>query len=211
MSAKKAFYLFRNNKENGIYYAQFTDPKTGRILHRSTGSKDRDQAAVITAKWLAEGVPTRGKAKKPLAEIFTFSALKAHMEKVYSSGGIDEAQAVELCKALKKWGLVSFGISPAGAGKQDFIKYLYDFYDFDSSEYLEDKRARGASVTRNYCIRTRQMIKREWEPVFFKQNAGGDNAAGLAEFRDSAAETAGGENRQYRRIAGQGRAALGVQ
>ena len=104
MNAKKAFYLFRNNKENGIYYAQFTDPKTGRILHRSTGSKDRDQAAIITAKWLAEGIPTKGRAKKPLTGIFTFSALKAHMEKVYSSGDIDEAQAVELCKALKNGG-----------------------------------------------------------------------------------------------------------
>jgi len=166
MGAKKDFYLFKYKKEGGVYYAQFDDPETGRTLHRSTGSKDRDQAAVITARWLAEGVPTRGKAKKPLADIFTFSALKAHMEKTYSSGGIDEAQAVELCKALKKWGLVSFGISPAGAGKQDFIKYLYDFYDFDNSEYLEDKRARGTSVTRNYCIRTRQMIRREWEPVF---------------------------------------------
>jgi len=164
--AKKAFYLFKNNKENGIYYAEFTDPNTGRILHRSTGSKDRDQAAIITAKWLAEGVPTRGKAKKTLAELFTFNTLKAHMEKVYASGGLDGEQAAELCKTLKKWGLVNFVTSPAGAGGQDFIKYLYRFYDYDASEYLGDKRARGASVTRNYCIRTQQMIKREWEPVF---------------------------------------------
>jgi len=69
MGANKSFYLFKNKKKSGVYYAQFLDPKTGRILHRSTGSKDRDQAAIITAKWLAEGVPTRGKAKKPLAEI----------------------------------------------------------------------------------------------------------------------------------------------
>jgi len=164
MGAKKAFYLFKTKR--GVYYAEFTDRVTGRTLHRSTGSKDRDMAAVIAAEWLAKGVPTRGKAKKLLAEIFTFSALKAHMEKVYSSGGIDEAQAVELCKALKKWGLVTFGISFGGAGRQDFIKYLDNFYDFDNSEYLKDKRARGSGVTRNYCIRTRQMIKREWEPVF---------------------------------------------
>jgi hypothetical protein len=166
MSAKKAFYLFKNDKKNGVYYAEFTDPKTKRILHRSTGSKDRDEAAVIAAKWLAQGVPARGKAKKPLAELFTFGALKAHMEKAYSAGEIGEDQAVELCKTLKKWGLVEFRISPAGAGKQDFIKYLYGFYDFENSIYLSDKRARGASVTRNYCIRTQQMIRREWEPVF---------------------------------------------
>ena len=164
MGAKKAFYLFKTKR--GVYYAEFTDCVTGRVLHRSTGSKDRDQAAVITARWLAEGIPTRGKAKKPLADIFTFSALKAHMEKTYNAGGIDEAQAEELCKTLKKWGLVSFGIISAGAGNQDFIKYLDNFYDFENSEYLKDKRARGSGVTRNYCIRTRQMIKREWEPVF---------------------------------------------
>jgi hypothetical protein len=34
MGAGKAFYLFRNNKENGIYYAEFAGLKTGRILHR---------------------------------------------------------------------------------------------------------------------------------------------------------------------------------
>jgi integrase len=166
MGARKAFYLFKNGKKDGVYYAEFTDPKTKRVLHRSTGCKDRDGAAVIAAEWLASGVPTRGRAKMPLDGLFTFNALKAHMEKVYNSGGMGEDQAAELCKTLKKWGLVDFGISPAGAGKQGFIKYLYGFYDFDNSEYLEDKRARGASVTRNYCIRTRQMIKREWEPVF---------------------------------------------
>jgi hypothetical protein len=149
MRRRKSFYLFINNKDTGIYYVQFTDTKTGQLLHRSTGSKDRDDAAVIAAKWLAEGVPTRGRTKKPLAELFTFSALKAHMEKVYSADGIDEGQAVELCKTLKKWGLVNFGISPSGAGKRDFVKYLYDFYDYDNSEYLGDKRARGASVTRS--------------------------------------------------------------
>jgi integrase len=163
---KKHFTCSRTTRKTAYIYAEFTDPKTKRILHRSTGSKDRDEAAVIAAKWLAEGVPTRGRAKKPLAVLFTFGALKAHMEEVYSAGDLGEDQAVELCKALKKWGLVDFGISPAGAGKQDFIKYLYGFYDFENSIYLSDKRARGASVTRNYCIRTQQMIKREWEPVF---------------------------------------------
>jgi len=163
---KKAFYLFKNNKENGIYYAEFIDPKTGRTLHRSTGSKDRDEAAVITAKWMAEGVPTRGKAAKPLAELFTFQALKAHVEKVYSAGELSEDNAIELCKTLRHWGLINFSVSRSGAGKQNFIEYLYNFYDYEKSVYIKDKRARGASVTRNYCIRTQQMIKREWEPVF---------------------------------------------
>jgi hypothetical protein len=102
MGRRKSFYLFINNQDTGIHYAQFTDTKNGQLLHRSTGSKDRDEAAVIAAKWMAGGVPTRGRAKKPLAELFTFGALKAHMEKVYSAGELGEDQAVELCKALKK-------------------------------------------------------------------------------------------------------------
>jgi len=162
MSAKKAFYLFKNNRENGIYYAEFIEPKTGRTLHRSTGSRDRDEAVVITAKWLAEGVPTRGRAAKPLAELFTFQALKAHMEKVYNVGELSEDNAVELCKTLRRWGLINLTVSRSGAGKQDFIEYLYNFYDYEKSVYIKDKQARGASVTRNYCIRTQQMIKREW-------------------------------------------------
>ena len=170
MKRKKAFYLFKNNKENGIYYAEFIDPKTNRTLHRSTGSKDRDTAAVTVARWLAEGVPTRGKAIKPLAELFTIGTLKAYMEKVYSAGELNEDHAVELCKMLRQWGLINFTVSRSGAGKQDFIEYLNNFYDYDKSEYLKDKRARGASVTRNYCIRTQQMIKREWEPVFKGKN-----------------------------------------
>jgi len=123
MKRKKTFYLFKNNKENGIYYAEFIDPKTNRKLHRSTGTKNRDEAAVITAKWLAEGVPTRGKAAKPLAELFTFGALKAHMEKVYSTGGLSDNNAIDLYKTLRQWGLINFTVNP-GAGRQDFISVV---------------------------------------------------------------------------------------
>jgi len=166
MSVRKAFYLFKNNKENCIYYTEFIDPKTGRTLHRSTGSKERDTAAVTVARWLAEGIPTRGKAAKPLAELFSFGALKTYMEKVYDAGELGEDNAVDLCKTLRQWGLINFTVSRSGAGKQNFIEYLYNFYDNEKSIYIKDKQARGASVTRNYCIRTQQMIKREWEPVF---------------------------------------------
>ena len=150
-------------RKNGIYYAELLHPEGARVLYRSTGSKNRDEAAAIVGRWLAEGFPSRkAKVKKPVKDLLDFNAVMQYIEK----SDVDAEQAIAMAQALKKRGLLNFNYTMPKHGQQDFIKFLYDFWDYEKSLYLKDKRAHGKSVTQRTCIEARRHIASKWEPVF---------------------------------------------
>ena len=79
---------------------------------------------------------------------------------------VDAEQAVAMAKALKKRGLLNFSYTMPKHGQQEFIKFLYDFWNYEKSLYLKDKRAHGKSVTRRTCLEAQRHIASKWEPVF---------------------------------------------
>ena len=59
----RRFYL--HTRYAGIFYVELVDPATGQKLSaRSTGTKNRDEAMLMIAKWLETGIPT-GRIRKP--------------------------------------------------------------------------------------------------------------------------------------------------
>jgi integrase len=153
------FYLYK--RQNGVYYAELSF-NNSRII-KSTKIKDRDQAASIVGRWLIEGIPVhKTKIKKTVNELMDFNAVMRYIEK----SDIDADQAMVIAQTLKKRGVLSIGFSAAKYGKQNFIKFLYEFWDYDNSLYLKDKRAHGKSVTRRTCTDVKRIIKRNYEPYF---------------------------------------------
>jgi hypothetical protein len=56
---RRDFYL--HTRHQGIYYAEFVDPETGRKLPaRSTRERDRDKALLKVAILKANGLPQAG-------------------------------------------------------------------------------------------------------------------------------------------------------
>jgi integrase len=154
------FYLYP--RKTGIYYVEFIDI-SGTKIWKSTRCKNRDEAAAVVGRWLIEGVPViKGKTKKPLQAAADF---KSAMKFIYD-GDIDENQALEIAYALKTRDLLAVGISPSARGKQGFINFLFNFWDYDNSLYLRDKRAHGKDITRRTCIEAKRSIKRNWQPYF---------------------------------------------
>jgi hypothetical protein len=87
------FNLYK--RQNGVFYAEiFND---GEIVYRSTRVKNRNKAAVITAKWIAEGIPDAQGKKKPLSAITDYKAALRFMQ----TGDINQAQALELVRTLQ--------------------------------------------------------------------------------------------------------------
>jgi integrase len=153
------YYIFK--KKNGFYYVEFWI-NNSRIV-KSTKTKNRDEAAVIVGRWLTEGIPVyKTKTKKPPEELLDYNAVMRYIEK----SDIDAEQAMAIAQALKKRGLLSIGFTAAKHGGQDFIMFLYNFWDYDNSLYLRDKRAHGKSVTRRTCTDVKRIIKRNYEPYF---------------------------------------------
>ena len=156
----RPFYVYPRN--NGIFYAELIDQHGSRVW-RSTRSRDKTEAAAIIGGWLKEGVPVAmGKAKKPLKEALQYKQVLKYL----NDGDIEEAQALEMVNALKNRGLVSIGISQGKKGQQGLIDFLYDFWDYEKSVYLEDRRAHGKTITKRTCQQSKNGINAYWKPYF---------------------------------------------
>ncbi|MCL2472898.1 MAG: hypothetical protein FWF26_04395 [Treponema sp.] len=155
----RKFYLYR--RKSGVYYAELLSQDGLRVLYRSTGSKNRDTALFAVAGWLKEGIPIKGRVK-PLKEAANFQSAMKYLK----VGDLNEAQALEIAQELKKRGLLAFGISSASQGNQVFVSYLREFWCYETSAYITDKKMHGKSITRRTCRCAQNMINKDWAHFF---------------------------------------------
>ena len=153
----RKFYLYK--RKNGTYYAELLSQDGTRVLYRSTGSKNRDNALLTVAGWLKDGTPTKGRTT-PLKEAANFQSVL----KFLKTGDIDGEQALELAQVLKGRGLLSIGISPAS--HIGFVSFLRDFWNYETSFYLKDKIAHGGHITKRTCRQAQNMIEKDWAAYF---------------------------------------------
>ena len=167
----RSFYVYKNN--NGKFTAEFLDPKTGiRICFRTVEAKSFTEATEIAAGWVHNGIPKRKRGRTPVyvkpiiqsAQVLT--GIAAILKAIENTPDLDQTGAMEIARALKIRGLLTLGTSPASQGKQDFIDFLRNFWDYDNSLYLKDRRAHGKDITLRTCADNQASIKRDWEPYF---------------------------------------------
>jgi integrase len=152
------FNLYK--RQSSIFYAEIFHE--GETVYRSTRVKNRNQAAIIAAKWIAEGIPDAQGKEKPLSAITDYKAALRFMQ----TGDVSQAQALELVRALQRRGLVKVGISQAEQGDKSLIEFLLEYWDYDNSKALKTKRAHGKQVLKDTCYNARNVILNKWEPYF---------------------------------------------
>ena len=159
---RRTHYLHTRN--NGIFYAELVDPATGEKLPaRSTGTKNRDEALMVIAKWLESGIPT-GKNQNPRAlEIIVGIE---NIIKTIRETDLNSDDALRIVRELKKRGLINFNAVKAGYAKIDFNAFLKDFWDYTASPYIREKRAHGHSLGKRHCYVSMNRFNLHWEPVF---------------------------------------------
>jgi integrase len=172
----RSFYLY---PKNGTYNAEIIDPETGvTICYRTTGTKSRDEAMLIVAGWLRDGIPLRKKGRTPIykkPEVQTVEAvagLATILKCIEITSDLDQSGALEIAHALKRRGLLTLAVSPAMHGRQKFIDFLRDFWDFNKSPYFEDLRMRGKSITQRTCRNAKNIIEKHWQPYFNDKTLG---------------------------------------
>jgi integrase len=152
------FNLYK--RQNGVFYAEIYHG--GEIVYRSTRVRNRNQAAMIAAKWIAEGIPDAQGKEKQLSAITDYKAALRFMQ----TGDVSQAQALELVRALQRRGLVRVGISQAEQGGKSLIEFLLEYWDYDNSKALKTKRAHGKQVLKDTCYNARNVILNKWKPYF---------------------------------------------
>jgi hypothetical protein len=143
----RRYYVHK--RHNGIIYAELIDQKTGRKLPaRSTGTRDHDEALLVIADWLANGIKNGKETEKRSVE--TFCDVKGII-KAIRKAELTADDAVQIVKAITDLSLIDLLAVPQGNGSVDFTAYLLDFWNYETSEYLKERVSHGYSLTKRHC------------------------------------------------------------
>jgi hypothetical protein len=135
----RRYYLHK--RYEGIIYVELVDPVTGRKLSaHSTGTRNRDEALLIVAKWLETGIPT-GKERKP--RILETAVGIENVLRALRKTDLNSDDALRIVTVLKDRGLISIPAVKAGSGAVDFTEFLEEFWDYTASLYIREKLLTG--------------------------------------------------------------------
>ena len=108
----RRFYL--HTRYDGVFYAELVDPATGRKLSaRSTGTKNRDEALLVIAKWLEAGIPT-GRVRKPRP--LEAAAGIENVLRAIRKTDLNSDDALRIVQAVKDRGLIDVAAVKSGKG-----------------------------------------------------------------------------------------------
>lgn len=179
------FYVTKN--EHGYYRAIFVNQETGAVtVAKSTHSKNKTEAMMITTEWYKNGVPkgtTNSKTNTLQQKNFNSGLNLTNLVNRLSS---DEASQLFNLLALK-FGFnmtqniaataiqnnvqITNTITPPvetkpGKPRIKLIEYLKGFWDYDNSEFIKRYLAHGNNMTKKHTQNMESLIKNYWQPYF---------------------------------------------
>jgi len=160
---RRDYYIHK--RKNGIFYVEFINPENGKKLSaRSTGESDKIKAQVKAELWKQSGIPT-GRLKKP-RPIIEAAGIEAIIRSIRKSELISD-DALRIVSTLKSMGLIDIAaVKNTGRGAVIFTEFLQNFFDYDKSEYIQDRLSHGYRFGRNYAHECQNRIKAELIPYF---------------------------------------------
>ena len=169
----RSFYLFKRN--GGNYYVQFVDPVSKKLCTaRSTGKASKEEAVTKVYEWLYANTIKKPKdspakrfmsllADKKLSidEVLevqqTISTFYPGVSPVSSSSVLASTPAPLHKKSTAK----STTDSPS------LLTYLRYFWDFEKSDYVQDKIYHGQRIGQRHCYEMVNRVK-YWDAFFPK-------------------------------------------
>jgi integrase len=160
---RREYYLHK--RKNGIFYVEYVNLENGKKLSaRSTGETDPVKAQVKAELWKVNGIPTgRLKKPRPIAEAAGIEAVIRAIRK----SELNSDDALRIVSTLKSMGLIDIAaVKNTGRGAVIFTDFLHIFFDYDKSEYIQDKLSHGYRFSRGYAHECQNRIKAELIPFF---------------------------------------------
>lgn len=179
----RRYYL--HTRHNGIFYAELVTPEGRKLTARSTGTKNRDEALLKIAEWLKLGIPT-GKARKP--RTLDEAAGIESVVRTVRRANINSDDALRIVQALKDRGLIDFAAVKSGKGNVSFTEFLEEFWDWESSPYVREKKAHGQCIGKRHCYEMGSRLNRYWRPSFQDRTLNSITRQDLKDFSLSLAE-----------------------
>ncbi|MDR1249039.1 MAG: tyrosine-type recombinase/integrase [Treponema sp.] len=156
----RRYYL---HTRNGIFYAELVSPEGRKLAARSTGTTTEDEALLVVAEWLKNGVPA-GRDRKP-RPADTVMALDGILKAVRKTV-LNRDDALRIVEALKDRGLLDVAAAKSGASSALFTEFLATFWDYAASPYVREKLSHGHSIGKRHCYESMNRVRQHYIPAF---------------------------------------------
>ena len=143
----KPYLIFKAH--TGIYYAQIRLADGSLSNNKSTGCRNRAEAEKVVMGWVVNGnIPSRINGKQDhktnVDKITFFNNLRNY--------DFSSDEVLKIVQTLQDRKLLQSFVLPNTPQSQFIEKYLEDFWNYDKSPYIQEKKLRGQSIHRDYCV-----------------------------------------------------------
>ena len=181
------FYLAKNS--SGYYKVCFVNTETGKVTNtKSTHSKNKFEANMIASSWVTKGAPEKRTSPSRAFNLQQADSSSIDLNSVAQRLTREEASLlIDLLN--KRFDFVSSAnclntipnnsvnlvpnVQPtkaenvSGSTKPVFlIETLTNFWDFENSEYVKKRIARGYDIKQRNCKEKSGIVKRYWAKYF---------------------------------------------
>ncbi|GHU13791.1 hypothetical protein FACS1894161_4050 [Spirochaetia bacterium] len=181
----RQYYLFPRNvsKARYIYYVQFTDLATKRRLSAiSTGKANRDDALIVVAGWLKDGIPQKKveqeASPRPIEDLISASQVLSALKRV----DLTAHDVAKIEKVLKDRGLVETIVKRGSKESEAMEDYLRRFWDYDRSPYIAEKLSHGGRMGKKHTRCCLERVNIYWVPYFSEKKIGEVTKQNLKDF-----------------------------
>ena len=181
------FYLAKNS--SGYYKVCFVNTETGKVTNtKSTHSKNKFEANMIASSWVTKGAPEKRTSPSRAFNLQQADSSSIDLNSVAQRLTREEASLlIDLLN--KRFNFVSSAnclntipnnsvnlvpnVQSANAEKVSdstkpifLIEPLTNFWDFENSEYVKKRIARGYDIKQRNCKEKLGIVKRYWAKYF---------------------------------------------
>ena len=159
------FSIFKR-ADRSCFSVSFKDSNGKYLRPVSTGKKTENEAVQVAFQMLRDGIPLNEKAVTVQDLAFKDMVRKIKTE--------NEAEAI--LAELRRLGWVKGFVVRDTKAAEDFISFLINFWNWDTSPYIQEKLRKAHGIHRRHCKMQSQAVKLYWTP-FFNGRAIGDITA----------------------------------
>lgn len=163
----KPYLIYKTS--NGVYYAELLLPDGSHANKKSTGCRNRAEAEKVVMGWVVNGnIPARINGKKDsktnVDKITFFNNLKTY--------DFSSDEVLKIVQTLQDRNLLQSFVMTNTPQSKPIEEYLEEFWDYDKSPYVREKKLRGQSIHRDYCIALLTRLKTYWYPLLAGKSVG---------------------------------------
>jgi hypothetical protein len=149
------FSIFKR-ADRSCFSVSYKDANGKYLRPVSTGMKTEKEALDVAFKWLRDGIPQ----KEAVVRVSDLS-LKDLVRNIKAGG-----EAETLLNELRRFGWLKSYVQSETPGAVDFISFLTNFWDWEMSPYINEKRRKSHGIHKRHCTIQKQAIGLYWEGFF---------------------------------------------